>query len=69
MNLTTKVMATLALVIVVALITATALIERNTGNVYHAYVSDFRQQRLFQAAELASQSYAATASWEAVQVQ
>lgn len=69
MNLTAKVMATLVLVIVVALITAVALIGRSTDNVYRSYVTGFRHQQLQQAAELASQNYAATGSWAAAQAE
>lgn len=67
MNLTAKVMVTLTLVIAVALITAVALIGRSTDNVYRSYVTGFRRQQLQQAADLASQRYAATDSWAAAQ--
>lgn len=69
MNLTAKVMLTLALVIGVALLTASLLIGRSAGQAYRSYVAGSRHQRLEQAAALAGQLYAETGSWTEVQTQ
>jgi signal transduction histidine kinase len=68
-NLTAKVMLTLALVIGVALLTASLLIGRSAGAAYRNYVAGSRHQRLEQAAALAGQLYAETGSWAEVQAQ
>ncbi len=69
MNLTAKVMLTLALVIGVALLTASLLIGRSADAAYRSYVAGNRHQRLEQAAALAGQLYAETGSWADVQDQ
>jgi len=69
MNLTAKVMLMLALVIGVALLTASLLIGRSAGAVYRSYVAGDRHQRLVRTAEVAGQLYAATGSWADVQTQ
>lgn len=60
-------MLALALVIAVALVTASLLIGRSAGNAYRVYVRGYQQQRLVQLAEQAGARYTSTASWDEVQ--
>jgi two-component system OmpR family sensor kinase len=67
MNLSTKVLATLALSVAVALLTASLLIGRNVDATYRAYVTDFRRGQLRQAAAQAAQLRATGSSWAEIQ--
>ncbi len=67
MRLSTKVLLALAIVIAVALVTASLLIGRGAGNAYRVYLRGYQQQRLVQLAEQAGVYYAETRSWDEVQ--
>ena len=68
MRLSTKVLLALAIVIAVALVTASLLIGRGTSNAYRVYLRGYQQQQLLQLADEAGQSYAASGSWDEVQI-
>ena len=67
MRLSTKVLFALAIVIAVALVTASLLIGRSANNAYRVYLRGYQQQRLMQLADLAGGVYASTGSWDEVQ--
>ena len=67
MNLTIKVMLVFALVIGVALVTASLLIGSSAGNAYRGYMSGYLRQQMPLIASEASTLYAETGSWQEVQ--
>ena len=67
MRLSTKVLLALAIVIAVALVTASLMIGRSTSNAYRVYLRGYQQQQLLQLADEAGRRYAETGSWDEVQ--
>ena len=67
MNLSTKVLATLVLTLVVALLSAGLLIGRTVDATYRSYVTDYRRGQLRHAAAQAAQLEAAGSSWAEIQ--
>ncbi len=67
MNLSTKVLATLVLVLAVALLTASLLIGRTVDATYRSYVIDYRRGQMRQAAAQAAQLEAAGGSWAEIE--
>ncbi len=67
MQLTTKVLLTLTLVIAVALVTASALIGRGLVAATRSYLNGRQQQQLSQLAQEAGQQYAQSGDWSQVQ--
>lgn len=67
MNLTTKVLIAFTLVIGVALLTVSFMIDRSVNTAYWHYLSGFQRQRMTEYAVDAEQVYTETGSWLAVQ--
>lgn len=67
MNLLTKVLLTLALVLAVALLTSSILIGRSVDDTYRSYVTNYRRGQLEQAAAQAAGLYAAGAGWDEIE--
>jgi two-component system OmpR family sensor kinase/two-component system sensor histidine kinase BaeS len=67
MNLTTRVLLAFALVIGVALLTASLLIGRSANTAYRGYLSGYQRQRMATYAATAGQIYVENGSWQAVQ--
>jgi signal transduction histidine kinase len=67
MRLSTKVLLALAIVIAVALVTASLLIGRSANNAYRVYLRGYQQQQLVQLAEQAGDLFTSAGSWDEVQ--
>ena len=69
MNLITKILISMAIVILVALALASLLVDRNVTQATQGYLRAATQQRLVELAREAELLYRSTGSWEAVQEQ
>ncbi len=67
MNLGVKILGALALVIIVALASASWLIDRNTARAYRAYLDQIQSRRLEQLAAQVGPLYAAGEDWTTIQ--
>lgn len=67
MNLLTKVLLTLILVIAVGMLTVSLMVGRSATTAYQGYLGETMNQRLIQVADEAALLYAESGAWETVQ--
>ena len=69
MKLAVKVLGTMALVLIIALASASWLIDRIAGQTYRGYLSQAQQRQLAQLADQVALLYASGATWTTIQTQ
>ena len=67
MNLQTKILLTLLLVLAIGLITASVIINRTATSAYQSYLNSTYQQQVRTVAEQVSERFVESGSWQTVQ--